>query len=157
MELLTVFLGQESLYFLLVLHLAQQNVDQQQWLLALVVRLAAFLHGVAKWFLHSPNRETFIKQIEAFHSFAKIQLATSPLVAFLWILSVWFIFKRSPGLPLQKDRKSKENYLRPMDNAASLHIWSYYCSYESAERTYLQPSSIRSTDIKIWSWSHWYF
>lgn len=87
---------------LLVLHLAQQNVDQQQWLLALVVMLAAFLHGVAKWFLHSPNRGTFIKQIEVLHSFVKMQLAASPLAAFLWVLSIWLIFKWFPRFTTPK-------------------------------------------------------
>lgn len=90
-----------------------------------------------------------------------LQRYSRQLLYHWWPSSGYFLFNLPlnsfPGVPLQKDSKSKENYLRPMDNIAWLHIWLYYCTFESAERTYLQPSSIRSTDIKIWSLSHWYF
>lgn len=46
---LTISLGQKCLLiFHLFLHLARQNVDQQQWFLALGMMLADLLRGVAK-------------------------------------------------------------------------------------------------------------
>lgn len=104
--------------------------------------------------LTAPTEKLSLNKYEYFVS---VQRYSGLLLCYSWPSSGYFPLEFSLNGSHSKKAANQRKIMRPMDNIAWLHIRPYYFLYESAERTYLQLSSIGSTNIKIWSWSHWCF